>query len=162
MKISRNKGFTLVEVVIGVSIISMMLVGVSQAYFLYLRNTYLLTERIQGAFLAEEGIEALKAIRDFSWSQSFATYSTTTDYYLFWNLAGTLWQATTVPQVIDGTFYRTFRMSWVSRGADDDIISSGGTNDPNTRLLKVTVSWPSQKGTTTAELSTYITNLFSN
>ena len=63
---------------------------------------------------------------------------------------------------VDNIFERIFTIENVGRDANDDIIGSGGINDPDTKKIVVSVSWRGRNGTTTESMSTYITNLFSN
>ncbi len=154
----RQRGMTLVEAVVGISLFALVITGLAGAYFYYLRNVFKLTQTIQGSYLAEEGIEAIRSMRDNGWSASFNVYVPGTTYYFEWS--GSKWLATTVPTTTDGIFYRKFTVETVERNASDDIVASGGTVDSGTKKATVVVSWPSQNGTTTATTSTYFTNLF--
>ncbi len=117
----------------------------------------------KGAYFAEEGIEAIKTIRDASWT-NISTLSTSTLYYLSFNISSStnyLWTTTTIATSTDG-FIRKITLSAVNRDFTGHIVSSGGTTDANTRLIAVSVSWLSKSGTTTKSLSTYITNIMGN
>lgn len=120
------------------------------------------TERLQAVFLLSEGIEGVKTIRDRGWAENMAPLVPGTTYYLQFDTQKNEWATTTAVQIIDGVFTRSFVLGEVGRDANDDIVSSGGTVDPNTRRVDMTVSW-SNRGRAYAEsISTYITDLFNN
>ena len=146
----------MVEVLVGAGIILLALVGLIGVYTFYLQTTLSLQERIQAGALLEEGIEAVKFMRDNGWSSITALSASSTYYIVF---TGTTWQASSATSSIDGTFYRSFVINQVYRDVNSQIASSG-TIDPNSRKLTVSVSWREGKATTTKSLSTYITNIF--
>ena len=89
---SAMKGFTLVEVVLVASIFSMFVVSLFGYYQKVLEVSKETTRYIHSGFLLEEGVEAMKLLRDESWSSRIAPLSTTTTYYLYWT--GSMWSAT--------------------------------------------------------------------
>ena len=114
---------------------------------------------LQAAYLADEGIEALRVMRDTSYSANIAPLAAGTTYYLAWN--GTTWTSTTTDSFVDGTFERSFVLSNVYRNPNEDI-STTGTLDPNTKEVTVTIAWQQQGATTTRTLAAYITNFLQN
>ena len=161
--IIRNsfRAFSVIEALVAAAIIAIGLVGIETTYTLYVRSTGSLLKSTQAMLLAEEGIEATKLIRDNGWSTSIGTYSVGTPYYL--TFSGNMWSLSTlmVPEV-DHTFFRTTTFSAVNRAANDQIVVGAGTNDPNTRLAVVQVSWVDNSATSSVSLSTYVDNLFTN
>ena len=160
LRARQSKGFSLIEIVLGVSMITTVLLSVMLYYKKVLDVSETTTRHIQSGFLIEEGFESIKLLRDTSWSTKIAPLSTSTSYYLYWS--GTAWTATTTPQNIENVFTRTFRLSDVKRDGSDNI-AVAGTLDAGTKKVDVYVSWQKRGGamaTDTAE--TYITNLFSN
>ncbi len=155
----ENKGITVVEVIIGASIFLVVLLGLSSALNLIIQASLSNTGRVQGSFLAEEGIEAMRVLRDNGWTANIQPLLSNTDYFLSFD--GTTFKATTTPAYIDNTFYRAVRVSGVYRDSSQNIASSG-TLDPKTKLVTVTVSWPFHNATTTESVSTYLTNIFNN
>ncbi len=156
---SSCRGFSLLELVIGIAIITVLFIAVFKSYGSFLRAQLETPNIIKGSFLLEEGLEIARFWRDAGWATNIASLSTTTTYYFYWS--GSAWQATTSLQVIDGEFYRTFSVSDVKRSGIDDIASSG-TYDPNMKLVSASTSWSGSYGTTTKTTSAYIANLFSN
>lgn len=148
------------EVIIATSLILVFLVSLVAAYNLYLRLSLGNVRKVQATFLAEEGIEAVKLIRDSSWNGNIVPLSVDTSYYLAFS--GSSWTATTSRQLIDNIFDRTFVLSSVFRDSASDIVESGGSLDPGSRKIVVSVSWFEHGATSTKTVSTYITNLFNN
>jgi len=159
-KINYKNGFGLIEVVVAVSIISSSILFVMFVAQLSQRVIGDGVSRLQAAFLAEEGMEAVKIIRDESWQSGIDSLQAGLNYYLIFN--GSAWNATSSPVLVDDVFERTFAVENVGRDANDDIIELGGINDHDTKKIVVSVSWRGRNGTTTESMSTYITNLFSN
>lgn len=154
-------GFMLVEVLIASAMITLVLLSISLYYKKVLDVSEDTTRHIQSGFLLEEGIEALKQMRDQSWSTKIVPIVVGTTYYLNWT--GTVWGATTIPQRVENIFTREFTLSNVYRDGSDNIVPSG-TLDPGTKKVSMKVSWRYQGGnaTTTESAETYITDLFSN
>ena len=148
-----KKGISLVEVVIGVSLIAVSLIGLIGAYNFYFRIALKDTTFIQASFLLEEGLEVARLIRDDDWDSIANLTSGSFEY------VNDSWQSTTTPSSIDGFFYRTFVVSDVLRDSNDDI-SLSGTEDPNIKEITVNVSWFDKNSTTTKSISTYLTKLF--
>jgi len=157
---TRMAGMGLIEIIFAVSVVSTVLLALMGAYNSYLNNSVRLTQKIQASFLAEEGVEAVRSMRDVSWNGSFGLLNTGTTYYLSFN--GTNWNATTTPTYIDNLFLRSFSISSVNRDGNDDITTGAGTLDQNTKKVTVNVAWNSRGATSTQSISTYFTNLFSD
>ncbi len=155
----EHKGITVVEAIIATSIFLIVILGLSTALKTIIQASLGNTNKIQAVFLAEEGLEAVRVLRDIGWTSNIQSLTSGTDYFL--NFTGTTFAATTTPSTINGSMYRTFRLSPVYRNASQDIASSG-TLDPQARLVAVSVSWNDHGATTTKSLSTYLTNIFNN
>lgn len=156
------RGFTLVEIVLGIGMITMFFLANSYYYRQILNVSQQTTRHIQAGFLLEEGVEAVKLLRDQGWTTQITTLTNGTTYYLYWS--GTAWTATTTPQLIENVFTRSFIMSSVSRNGSDNIVASGGTLDTGTKKVVMSVSWPLKSGTgsSTESIETYIANILSN
>ena len=156
-----QKGSGLVEILVAVFIFSIILgvlINASSSYFSGAGVNLLSTK---AAYLAEEGIEAAKTIRDSNWNNISALLDNT-NYYLYFDTASStnnIWKATTTASIIDNNFIRTFKVNSVYRDANGRIISSGGSLSTTTEKLTVSVSWVSNNSTTTKSLSTYIANI---
>lgn len=152
----RQAGVTLVEVVIGISIIAIAVVAIGYSVTQYVEARAALLNDAKGAYLAEEGYEIIRAIRDTDWNTIEALTIGTT-YYL--DVSTTTIAITNTPEIIDTTFNRSFVVQHVYRNASDDIVISttpGATVDDGSREVEITVGGPN--GTSTFEA--IITNVF--
>ncbi|MDO8555268.1 MAG: type II secretion system protein [bacterium] len=157
---NKTKGFGLLEIVVAISIISFSLFSVMSAVIMALRVSEGSEKNIQAAYLLEEGVEVLRILRDTSWQNNIANITTGVNYYFIFN--NNAWQATTsATNLIDQTFERKFVLENVYRNGNDDIAQSGSL-DNGTKKATVTVSWFTQKGTTTQNTAIYLTNIFSD
>jgi len=155
--ISKSKGFGLIEIIIGSAILTVSLIAISTYFQKSLQLSQDSGKTVQAGFLLEEGVEVVKFFRDTSWL-NISGLTAGTFYYLQFD--GTKWATTSSNIFVGGVFERKFVINNVSRDANDDIVSSGGTNDADTKKAAVSVSWLGRNGTTTKSISTYITNIF--
>lgn len=159
-----KKGFGMVEVIIASAIMGAVIVSVISVYHSLAEISLQNTPHIQSSFLLEEGVELVKVMRDTSWA-SIASSTVDTAYYLGWTRTSSPTAvATSSPNnLLDlNIFTRTVTFSNVNRDTDFNIVSSGGTLDPYSRKATIQVSWPTDKGTTTKSVETYIFRTFNN
>lgn len=169
--INKNKkilGFTLVEVLVACSIISLSMFALMQTAEKGIRLSEEALKKSQASLLLEEGAESVKSIRDNSWT-TIANLNLNTPYHLFFNTTTKVWVLDTsttnlsgsIPSYpIDNVFDRTVTISSVGRDANDKILGSGGTIDTGTKKVTVIVTWNSQKVSVSKSLSFYISNIF--
>lgn len=159
---SKNRGFGLLEIVIATAIISGTLFSLSYVFLISNKLAAESGNKVRANFLAEEGLEALRLLRDASWTSNLSELNINTTYYLSFDTAASAWSIGASSQAfIDGLFARTVTVENVNRDANDNIASSG-TNDPDTRKFNVSVAWSERAGTTTVIVSTYLTDMFDN
>jgi len=154
-----RSGIILIEALVAASILSLVLASAIGAFLLTIRTSLGNGADVQAAFLAEEGLEAMRILRDNSWSGNIAS-QTSGDFYLAFD--GTTWQATSINTYIDNAFERSITIFDVQRDGNGDIVTQGGAIDVDTKKVMVNVSWRTQSGTSTYSLSTYLTNMFDN
>lgn len=156
-KTKNQKGFGLLEIIVGLSLIS----GSFFALFLVSQMSLKIVEEnlntAKASFLAEEGFEAIRILRDSSWNINISSLTVGNSYYFEFN--GVTWLSTTTNAYIDGIFERKFVLSSVYRNANGDIADSG-TLDTGARKVTVSVSWSTKNGTTTRSISSYLFNIF--
>lgn len=164
MNMNKKKGIGLLEVVIAVSILGAALMTIVVTYRMYLKAALSNTEIIKVTYLAEEGMEAVRLLRDESWGDNIGSLSFGTEYFLTYATTTNKWSVASTSQdnMIADRYYRTVVFDEVERGSGDDIVASGGTSDSETRFVTVSMSWFEGDATTTRSLSGYITNLFNN
>ncbi|OHA06754.1 MAG: hypothetical protein A2934_01115 [Candidatus Sungbacteria bacterium RIFCSPLOWO2_01_FULL_47_10] len=155
------KGISLIEVAIGTAIISSILLALGSVaqYSLHLSKNS--TLRLQAVFLASEGVEAVKTLRDSGWSANIAPLNAGTDYYVVFETDHYV-TTTSPPALIDGLFQQKIVFENTNRDANDDIVESGGVADPNTKKVSVTVSWNYRNVAREETIRTYVANMFND
>ena len=165
MRTSQSKkqasqcGIGSVEVLIGTAIVALTLSFTIAAVNHFFAVGTKTADRVAAAYLAQEGIEALRFVRDSSWA-TIAALPTDTARYL--DIDSDTIGITTTPEVIDG-FERTVVLRDVYRAtAGDDIVDEAlvvsKALDFNTKLVEVSVYAPATGVTVT--LGAYLTNLW--
>ncbi len=165
-KLGHKKGLGLIEIVVGTAIISLSLVGLVTAFNVFIRTGLSNTNKIQATYIMEEGLEAVRYLRDAGYSANISSLTSGTSYYLLFD--GSDWSATTTQTLIDSRFDRIVTIADVyRRDSDDDIVASTSpdskTLDSNTIQATVTVSWDSS-GSVSEEISAveYLTDFYDN
>lgn len=130
------RGITAVEMLVGISILAVVFIAISFSIMQFINTGRDVADRTQALFLAEEGLEMVRYIRDAQW-QHIADLTNGTTYYL--EVTGGTIATTTVPEVI-GIYTRSFMVSPVERDGNDDIVQSG-TPDSTSKYVTATVSW---------------------
>ena len=158
-----NKGFALVEIVIASAIVSISIFSLSTVSVLGSRLQRQSLEKIRANFLAEEGLEVMRFLRDKSWNANLANFFPGTNYYISFATTTSEWSiGSTAVSYIDFLFERKLTVENVFRDSNDNIVLSGGTNDPDSKKITSYVSWPEGNATTTISLSTYLSDIFDN
>lgn len=168
-KNKKNLGFTLIEVLVACSIISLSMFALMQTAENGIRLSNEALNKSQASLLLEEGAESVKSIRNNSWV-TIANLSLNTPYHLFFNTTTKVWVLDTsttnlsesIPSYpIDGVFNRTVTFYGIGRDATSgDIVVEGGNADLGTKKVTITVTWNSKKVVNSKSLSFYISNIF--
>lgn len=163
MKIKNNsiqffkKGSMMVEVLVVASII---VASVLAAMTVAQKTIYLSRQSLhqsQAVFLLEEGAEATRIIRDSSWNNISDLELDPQVYYLYF-IDGA-WSLSTTPSEI-GIFTRKILFSSAYRDGDQNLASSG-TQDFQTALVNITVSWTEGGQNISKTLQFYLADIFS-
>ncbi len=156
----RNSfGFSLVEVIVAISIAVFSILAIWKVYTLFIKISLSNPALFQASFLAEEGIEAMKFMRDSSWNSNIAPLSSGASYTLTFN--GIAWGVTTTPAYVANKFDRRISVFDVYRDVFGNI-SDVGSFDAKTKKVLVIVSWQKDASTTTREITTYVSDIFNN
>ena len=150
----------MIEVVITASVFLVVILGLAGTYAIAVKASLENVTKVKATFLEEEGLEAVRLMRDLSWADKIATQVTGVPFYLVFD--GATWTAVATSDFIGGIFERKITLTDVYRDSSQNIVSSGGTLDPNIKKVTSAVSWFSRGATTTRSLSTYLTNVFDN
>ncbi|KKS45094.1 MAG: hypothetical protein UV08_C0009G0004 [Parcubacteria group bacterium GW2011_GWA2_42_18] len=152
---SLRRGFSLVEVLVAVTIITIAFIAVLSASTRGVVLARLALEETQVSFLLEEGAEAVKFARDLNWS-NISALTLSADYHPEWGANG--WTIVSGSGV-SGEFTRKIQFTSAYRDSYDDLASSG-TVDSGTRKVTVSVAWFNGVATVTKNLEFYITDIF--
>lgn len=153
---TRQAGISIVEAIIGISIFALVVIFISQVITLYLETVSDTQMRTTATYLAVEGQEMLRFTRDQDWG-NISGLSTGVTHYLA--LSSSTIGTTATPEVVSGTYRRSFVVQNVYRDTNDNIVASttsGATKDDGSRLVTVSVGYG--KGTTS--LTALLTNIF--
>lgn len=158
-----QSGFTILELLIGSAIIAGFLLAATYSFQIFLRLSRENNNSLQSSFLLEEGLEVGRIWRDISWLNISGLTDGNGGNGYYYNFTNGQWATSTVNTFVDGLFERKLQVARAYRDTSThELVSSGGTEDQDTRLLTVSVAWKTSTGTTTRSLSTYLTNLFNN
>lgn len=155
----KEKGFGLIEIVITATIIVISFTAFL-SFILFSRSATLKAQRnTEAVAQGEEAMEVVRKLKDDNWTTNIAVLTAGTTYYP--KLTGTTWSLTTTNPNSSSYYTPTIVFSSVGRDGSFNILSSGGTNDPNTKKVVATVSW-TDSGLKSVKLTSYIANIKNN
>lgn len=155
-KFKNKKGISIIEILIVIFIIVVALSSLLGVAAFSLRNSILMKETFLANNLAQETIEQVRNFRDGTIWNTDGLGALTTDIAYHPEKSADIppkWTLIQSEEEIDG-FIRKIVFNNVTRDANDNIVESGGTNDPNTKKVTVAISWKDKK----IEMITYFTN----
>ncbi len=159
-KKSKNDGYSLAEALVATALALMVFLSLNTVFTMILNMSLLNSSRIQSNFLAEEGLEVVRILRDSGWQDNIAIHSSNSPFFIIFENQN--WSATSSYVLVDDVFERSVVLSDVYRDSNYDIVLNGGTLDSNTKKVTVSVSWSNRGATSTKSFSTYLTNIFEN
>jgi Tfp pilus assembly protein PilV len=131
---TAKSGQSILEIIIAVAIFTLSMSSVVVLYLGVFKTNLKNNERLRADLYLQEGLEAMRSIRDYNYSQLVNTttggLSRTSGY---WLLTGS-------PETL-GQFTRTIRVEDVQRNSSCNIVASGGTVDSNSKKVTVTITW---------------------
>jgi type II secretory pathway pseudopilin PulG len=155
----NKKGISIIEILVVIAIIITALSSLLGLASFSLGVSTLIKQTNQGNLLSQEVMEAVRNFRDgTSWDvDGFGKLATSTDYYPQATSSPSKWQLVQGIENIDG-FTRKVVFEDVMRDSNSNIVESGGTYNPNTKKVIVTVSWKERGREHKLEIFTYLTN----
>jgi len=155
----NKKGISIIEILVVIAIIITALSSLLGLASFSLGVSTLIKQTNQANNLSQEVMEAVRNFRDgTSWDiDGLGKLATSTDYYPQATGSPSKWQLVQGTENIDG-FTRKVVFKDVMRDSNSNIVESGGTNDPNTKKVTVTVSWEERGRDHKLEIFTYLTN----
>ena len=147
----NTSGFSLIEIIIAIAIFSIIIAGGLTGFIPVLNQNRQSNEIIEANRLAEEGLEAVRSIRDRDFNLLSAGNKGIGVSSNLWNFSGT--------NDVSGKFTRQISITAANRDVGGTLINSGGTTDPDTWLIKSLITWNYSIGDTKQfSLETILTN----
>lgn len=147
---------TAVEILVGTSIAALILIATTHTVVRFISAAQEISEKTQAVYLAEDGMELVRYIRDTDWA-TIGALAEDVLYYLAPTESGVVFDAS--PEVL-GEYTRSVVVHDVYRSnTTDDIVASttaGSSPDADTRYITITVTW----GVPTQSVS--LVSIFSN
>ena len=114
--LNKKRGFSLVEVLVACAIISLTIISLMSAAAKSIELSYRALKQVQASLLIEEGVEAVKSIRDNNWD-TISVLDLDTEHYLSFDINTNKWSLSVDPTVpIDEVFTRKVIFSSVACG----------------------------------------------
>lgn len=140
-----SQGFGLIEVIVVTAIVVTTFFAFAQSGILALRLLREEKENLEATLLAQEGLEAVRVMRDESWTNNINPLVNGTTYYPV--IENGKWKLTTTdPGLINNKYSRTIISAQVFRDVQDKI-AGAGTVDANTRKVTSRISWGNANAT---------------
>lgn len=136
-KILLNSGSTVLEIVIAIGFFAIISAGIVMLYLGAYRTSANDIKKMQADMYLQEGFEAVRAIRDFNFSDLVNGTHGLVNTNGYWEFAGT--------SDIQGQFVRTVVISDLKRSATC-AIDSNGTVDSSSKEVDVTITWSAYGG----------------
>src|SRR5882724_1903364 len=149
---NRQKGFLVIEVMIAAALFVIFSSGIIAVVLQAFDGNRLGSEETTANQYAAEGLEAVRSIKN----QSFSNLVSTTSAGLM--QSGGVWTVNGISNSF-GKYTRVISISAVLRDGSGNIVSSGGSTDSATKKVTSTVSWKVNAARNDSViLSTYLTN----
>ncbi|MDQ5900761.1 MAG: hypothetical protein QG600_339 [Patescibacteria group bacterium] len=131
---NHMKGSLLLELLIAVGVFAIVLPPLIMGFISAGGGKAQQNRRIEAIALLRETEEAVRSVREKGWS-SFATNGT---YHPI--VSSTEWSLVAGTENVNG-LTRSLEISSVSRDSNGVVVTSGGTIDPSTKKVDITISW---------------------
>ncbi len=162
-----QKGFSVIEILVS-STVLLATMGVLMGFASFsLGAAILYKQTAQASSMAQEAMEAVRSFRnEIVWNQDdpsnaydgLGVMLTGTPYYPRTSSdIPPKWQFIQGQETI-GIFTRTVTFSQAQRNAQQDLVESGGTPDPDTKKITVQVLWNERSRPHSVSLASYLTN----
>jgi hypothetical protein len=129
----KSSGFGLMETIVALGIFSVIVTAGVAGFIPALRSGRASREHTQALSLAQEGVEAVRSIRD----RNFANITAGTFGI---GISSSLWAFSGTSDV-NNKYFRQLIISQASRDAGGSLVGSGGSTDPDTFIVTSKVNW---------------------
>lgn len=163
----NKRGISIIEILVVIAICAIALASLLSLATFSLENSTLIKDTSLARNIAQETIEAVRNFRDgTNWENDdpenkydgLGIVSAGISYYPEKSSdSPSKWMLIQGEKNVNG-FTRKVIFENVMRDGNDNIVVSGGANDPNTKKATVTVSWLERGRAHQVEIITYLTN----
>ena len=149
-----SSGFSSVEALLAASLFALLVTAFVGTYLYGQESTTLAGNRARAMMRAEEGLEAVRTIRDFAWNELLYDQSAIAVSSGTWSFVGE------GSSEITGEFTRTLLFGDVCRDGSNQIVACpGSSTDAHTKRVTSTVTWQQNpQRTGESALTTYLQN----
>ena len=132
--IRSQRGATLIEVLVAIALTGILFPALATALITAHAGRSTTIQQLRATSLLKEGTEAVRSVREKGWT------NVATDGTYHPVVSGSAWALSSGTETLGG-FTRQIVISTPERNAAGALVASGGTNDPSTKHVVVTVSW---------------------
>lgn len=163
----NNRGFSMIEIVIAIFIIVVALGSILNVAVLSLKSSFDAKAALQAQSYAQEALEAVRNFRDgVAWNaddplneyDGLGVAAKGVAYYISKSSDNPAKWKLVQGQETLGVFTRSIVFAQGLRDAQNNLVASGGTADPDTVRVAATVSWSEQGTARQSQLIMYLTN----
>lgn len=144
------KGFTIIEILVAIVILGFVSASFAALFNFSLRANSQNEKNLMALNLSKENLEIIRALRNESWDY-LTNLTMGANYHIVKN--DNQWALSQGAESIS-TFNRRVIIDNVYRDINDNIITSGGVLDPDTKKITSIIEWTNQNIT----LTTYLTH----
>ncbi len=140
LKIKKEfqKGQALVELILTIGIMAIILPALFNGFLASRQGKAQQGQRMEAIALLKETEQAVKFIRTTGWT-NFASFSGSGALHT--TVSGNSWTLTSGSQTTSDGITQQVVVSNVNRDTNGTIVTSGGTSDPSTKKVDITISW---------------------
>lgn len=129
-----NSGFSVIEILLAAALFVIIAGGVIEVTLQGLQNNRGAQEQTQASQFLSEGFEAVRSIKQQGYANIINSAGTGVV------ISGGIWTFAGTNNTF-GKFTRTITVGDVNRDGSGNIVASGGTLDPQTKKITITVTW---------------------
>lgn len=146
-------GQSLVEVLFALALFFILVVGVFALSFRNFGAVTVANHQRDVENILQESFEAVQFLSYENWNTLPITVNPAG-----LSFSGGTWQLAAQPDLVDGLYQRSVVVGSVQRNASCNIVETGGTADPDTKLVTISVAWTINEQTRSKEAQKYLTN----
>lgn len=130
-----DSGISLIELLLTMGLMALLIPALTTGFVASRDSIPQENNRSDATALLNEAIESIRIAREDAWSNvsSDGTYHP--------EISGNTWNLASGPETINDIFERQIVISAVQRDGNGNIVASGGTTDPSTKEITVSVTW---------------------